>query len=51
MNKVVGISINPGGTVVTLLLDCGHTTEVDADDEDSLSFMGAETNCEDESHE
>lgn len=47
MNKVVGVSFDITGQVARLQLDCGHTTDVDSGEEESLSFMGAETTCTD----
>ena len=43
--KVVGVALSTDGTVAHLLLSCDHITDVDVDDEESLSFMGSETEC------
>jgi hypothetical protein len=49
MVKVVGTSFDLADLYIArLLLDCGHTVDVDRDDEESLSFVGAETQCDKE---
>ena len=35
----------PFSSIALLTLDCGHITSVPQDDEESLSFVGAETEC------
>jgi hypothetical protein len=32
--------------VAVLVLDCGHATTAPLDDEESLSFLGSETECQ-----